>query len=189
VPTAPYLAAALAKRMEETTGYFSKHESRALNFVIGQMRAHASAEGLSPLTGPDVEELFSAVQMLTDREQVELSPFVRAWHPAIDSFGRENNTDLTKVVSDSLRRPHFDPVGKAVRDLIRREIKGSGGSATYQSLLASMQSRLCEVLRLPGESFAYLHPLFQIPGVQLIASAASGNLRPLDGLGLTDDFS
>ena len=171
VPTAPHLAAELSARMEKTATSWRRHEAKALNFVIGQMRAHASAEGLSPLTGPDVEELFSAVQMLTDREHVELAPFVRAWHPAINSFGGASHTNLTKLINENVMNGGaFDPVGKEVRALVRDETMGSGGSTTYTQLLSSLQSLLCDVLRLPSDRFEYLRPLLRLPSVQIYAT-------------------
>jgi hypothetical protein len=166
VPTAPYLAAELAGRVEQRSTPWNEHEAKALNFVIAQMRAHAASMGESGLIGPDVEELFSAVQMLTDREHVEVAPFVRAWHPAIDSFASEDRIDLTRVVLDSLERSAFDPVGKAVRSLIR----GGSSPYTYRRLLVRLQACLCEILRLKPEAFAYLKPLLRLPGRAVIAT-------------------
>jgi len=73
----------------------------ALNFIRGAMIGHLSASGTDPATPIDVERLFSAVQLLTQRYDHEAAPFIREWHPAIQAFGRQR---FPAFFADRIRR-------------------------------------------------------------------------------------
>lgn len=64
------------------------------------------------MAGRDVQVLFSAIQMLQDRESIELAPFVRAWHPAVDSCLLDSPMNVKEV----LKREHIkrEPAGNKI---------------------------------------------------------------------------
>lgn len=86
VPASVTMTKAIVKELEGQRGPCDG-AARALNFAIGQLIAHDTAHGGSAFGGIDVERLFGAVQMLAEREVLEIAPFVSAWNPAIGSFG------------------------------------------------------------------------------------------------------
>lgn len=55
----------------------------ALHFVCGALLAYDAASGRNPFGGLDVERVFAAVELLAERDTLEVSPFVAAWHPAV----------------------------------------------------------------------------------------------------------
>lgn len=56
--------------------------------MCGALLAYDAAGGASPYAGLDVERVFAAVEPLTERRTLEVSPFVAAWHPAVDAWDR-----------------------------------------------------------------------------------------------------
>src|SRR5690242_4356677 len=58
----------------------------ALNFICGAMTAHATAQGEPFRGGLDVEKVFAAVQLLSERREHEATPFVSTWHPAVEQI-------------------------------------------------------------------------------------------------------
>jgi hypothetical protein len=84
VPVSVELTQIIAERVSTSA---HSGASSALNVAIGAMIAHDTARGGGPYDGVDVERLFSAVEMLADRENLEIAPFVAAWNPALDGIG------------------------------------------------------------------------------------------------------
>src|SRR6266478_1181804 len=68
----------------------SRHDhigSRVLAFVIGGLLFKRGLEGEDALaSGVNVEELFNAVQLLSQRGQLEASPFVGSWHAFVEEL-------------------------------------------------------------------------------------------------------
>lgn len=61
-------------------------EVRALNFVISAMLAYDGRKsGADPTRLPDIERVVSAVRLLSDRAQLEVTPFIAAWDATVDS--------------------------------------------------------------------------------------------------------
>src|SRR4051812_3365577 len=62
--------------------------AQALNFVCGALVAYDAAQGGNPYKGLDVEGVFAAIELLARRRDLEVTPFVAAWHPAVDEWDR-----------------------------------------------------------------------------------------------------
>lgn len=106
------------------------HQAWALNFVCGALTAHQTARGESYLRGLDIEFVASAVDLLADRHEHEASPFVSAWHPAVEEI------DLPAVP------PFFDgTVKKAL---------GAGASSIEAMIQSASRNRLINGGRLKG---------------------------------------
>ena len=66
-----------------------QHEiySRVVAFVVGGLLFKRGIEGGNALTtGVNVEELFNAVQFLSERNTLEAAPFVGSWHSMVEEF-------------------------------------------------------------------------------------------------------
>jgi hypothetical protein len=60
--------------------------TKALNFVCGALVAYDASRGESPYSGLDIERVFAAVELLARRRELEVTPFVSSWHPAVDEW-------------------------------------------------------------------------------------------------------
>lgn len=59
---------------------------KVLKFVAGGLAMQEGIEGNNPLSGINVEDLFSAVRMLSNRTDLEISPFVAQWHNTVEEM-------------------------------------------------------------------------------------------------------
>jgi hypothetical protein len=78
---------------EEIYGRISKlpqhqQSAKVLAFVIGGLQFLNTQRGGNPFSGVDVEDLFRAVDMLADRNTLQISPFLSSWHPMVDELER-----------------------------------------------------------------------------------------------------
>ena len=74
-----------------------KEYSAVVSFVTGGLLFKKGIQGANPLTcGVNVEELFNAVQLLSERNTIEAAPFVGSWHAMVE--------ELDKVAAPSADR-------------------------------------------------------------------------------------
>lgn len=73
VPAAFGMTDAIRRRLDERT-HNGENLGRVLDFVCERLGSHAQN-----LAAQDVERIFSAVEMLSERETLEVSPFVERW--------------------------------------------------------------------------------------------------------------
>lgn len=64
---------------------------KVLNFVVFAMVAHDGKSGKSPDVLPDIESVVSAVELLSNRYDIELAPFIQNWDPAVDLLDRKTD--------------------------------------------------------------------------------------------------
>lgn len=64
--------------------------SRVISFAIGGLIFQRGIQGDDPFKGVDVEELFSAVQLLAERHTLEAAPFIGSWHAMVDEFDKRS---------------------------------------------------------------------------------------------------
>jgi SIR2-like domain len=62
------------------------NQAWAMNFVCGQLEAYRTAKKEDYLSGLDIEYVASAVALLGDRDNIEATPFVSSWHPAVEEI-------------------------------------------------------------------------------------------------------
>ncbi len=157
----------------------------AFRFVCGQLIAHQSSKGADPFTDtPDVEEVFSAIELLAQRRDLEIAPFVASWLPEVDAIERPSRRGRPHPVSDALKRwldgqvgraPSSNAVDDAIRALVRSEV-GLAGDPVYQPLLERMIVALRRLAEASDpERFAYLDPLFDLAGRQRTLTIATLN--------------
>ena len=84
----------------------------ALNLICGALMAYDTSRGANPYdAGLDVERVFVAADLLGQRRSVEITPFVAAWHPAVEQLDPMNYSAIS--TSD----------GRVFQDLTRRMIE------------------------------------------------------------------
>jgi hypothetical protein len=142
--------------------------AQALNFVCGALVAYDSAEGKSPYAGLDVERVFAAVELLAERNKLEVTPFVATWHPAVDTWDRKStpaffDKQLKDAVVGQFGRP------KQVIEGLISSMTGPGTGEVYKYLASEMISHLRRIVAPPYADLSYLVPLIK-------AASATGGL-------------
>lgn len=134
--------------------------AQSLNFVCGALVAYDAADGGNPFTGLDVERVFAAIDLLARRRSLEVTPFVSAWHPAVEAWDRPRNipgwdSQFQKAVIEprGFRRPQ-----ESITELIKVQT-GPGDGETYEALQSHMVAELVTLLRTTPEEVVYLAPL------------------------------
>lgn len=136
----------------------------ALHFVCASLLAHdAATTGQSPYTGLDVERVFSAVELLAERNELEVTPFVASWHPAVDAWDTQPrsvptffNQDLQKAI---LTSPSLGGAGELITDLIDVRTGSAADGTTYRRLADEMLMQLRELVATTSKDVSYLTPL------------------------------
>jgi hypothetical protein len=92
---------------------WSGHSSHVLRFVLGGLLFQAGVNGANPLDSADVEELFSAVDLLAERRQLEIAPFIGTWHRTVESLDRTDDSTAFGGVSRNLARAFWRRLKKS----------------------------------------------------------------------------
>lgn len=160
VPTSTEMTRQLVERIATVPRLHD--EVQALRFVCGALMAHDSATGGDPYAGLDVERVFAAVQLLATRDDLEVTPFVATWHPAVDSWGRARvpmgfDRDLQRAILSE--RP-FSGAERLITRLIDARLK-RGSDAIYSSLQQEMTREMGGLLATVAKDVSHLHPLVE----------------------------
>lgn len=176
LPMSYGLTQRITEAVEERHGrYYGT--SQALNVAIGAMIANDTGRGLGAFSGIDVERLFSAVQMLAQRDEVELSPFVASWNPALEAVGRSRG--MPSFFGKNLKEEIFkdrDTFGGGLERLFKDGVEAIVGRAVdpvFGRLEREMVDALRAVLAVDEGRVDYLAPL-------LDASSAPINIATLN---------
>jgi hypothetical protein len=79
----------ILKRFNDRQNHALRDYTKVLNFVIGGLLFDAGKRNNNPLTnGVNVEDLFNAVLLLSERNTLEVSPFVGSWDAMIEAFDK-----------------------------------------------------------------------------------------------------
>lgn len=138
-------------------------EPSALNFVCGALIAYDAAKGISPFRGLDVERVFAAIELLSERQTLEVTPFVSTWHPAVDTWDirpRSAPAFFDDKLGKALLEGHgINPAGKLLVELIDSRIQSAATGKTYRELAELMLSELRDLVATTDKDVRYLSPL------------------------------
>jgi hypothetical protein len=150
------LVAAISERFEHS------QITNALNFVCGALIAYDSARGKSVYTGLDVERVFAAIELLAERNELEVTPFVASWHPAVDAWDRVGPEPyFDENLAAALREPQRGESARLIERLIESKTR-AGRGWNYSYLAKEMIVELREILTPPYDSLGYLKPLLNM---------------------------
>lgn len=133
--------------------------AQALHFVCGALVAYDTAAGASPYEGLDVERVFAAVELLAERRTLEVTPFVSAWHPAVDAWDRPTQPAF---IDRDLQRAVLGEPGRSAAQVIGTLIAsktGTGTGETYRYLAQRMIDELRSLVAVDSGSVGYLEPM------------------------------
>ena len=158
-----------------------RHEYRVLKFVVGGLLFQAGAKGSNPFEGINIEDLFNTVNLLGEKNDSELSPFVGSWHPLLQDF---QMGDISSSTASAMLSNIYEPIKDYVDDTsssrghsrindfhIRSDFQRNFTEAVRQSLGSkskwifhqtgeAMIEKLIDMVWLTDPlSVQYLHPL------------------------------
>lgn len=171
---------AFASAVRRKYGSPEEQASRTLNFVVSQIVGHRGKRGSDPSSLPDIETVASTIELLAERDSVELAPFVQSWEPAVASFDRDPTYSEALFLAESIRDDLLDPedtthsaLARHLGAFVRYEVRGGTGSG-YQALLAEMLRQVVRLLQIRDPArLEYLAPLVNlgnVPGGVTIAT-------------------
>lgn len=102
----------LTKFSEDYRAKFLRYD-KVLQFVVGGLLFQQGIKGENPFEGVNIEDLFNAVLLLSDRHNSELSPFISSWHPHL--IGLESGK-MASFTSADLLKTINDPIEKFVKE-------------------------------------------------------------------------
>lgn len=172
VPTSYEMTRRIGEALAEQRHRFPQSVS-AFNFVCGALIAHDSAAGASPFEGLDVERVFAAVELLAERQVLEVTPFVAAWDPAVDSWDQRrvaNPPFVGKNLVDAITRASGDrssstsitvgnEIERILTGLIDARARTVSTGTTYVELAALMLHSLRTLVQPTPNDVQYLQPL------------------------------
>jgi hypothetical protein len=130
-----------------------------LRFVAAGILFRKGARGDSPFGGVDIEELLNALSLLADRDELEVTAFVGAWHPRVDALDRAQGlepalmrleTEIVHSVGDALEKslvggPGSSSVSREIDRALEKTLASSFGSRSggiSASSISSIGSRI-----------------------------------------------
>jgi len=167
IPATYDLTNAIVREVEEDAGGYRSPAVQALNMALGAVIAHDTARGGGVYDGVDVERLFSAVQMLGQRGDLEIAPFVERWNPGLESLGPP------RVISPFFEREFrraldgqggLRAVGGVIEQAVRDLTGDSNSDHVFKDLERAMVKALRGCLSVSQGSSDYLVPLLRSGG-------------------------
>lgn len=145
-------------------GRFNTEIASALRYACGALIKYDTDRGGSPTDLPDIERLVSAVELLSERNSLEVTPFIDSWDPMVDQIRHSTfpsffDTNFRKSVIDG--RSAHSP-SKMIKQAIAAET-GKGDTKIYGDLHLRLVEDLRKWVAIPDISkFAYLTPLLEL---------------------------
>lgn len=152
-------------------GDFEVPAASLLNYIVSAIIGHNGRSGLRPDL-PDIETVVSAVELLMEREGLEIVPFVQAWDGAVSSIGAHRSRrsspksyfpERAARSDQTVTRSELNLYGKELADYVfeeleRRDIEGNEG--TYRDLHLRLMRDLRTTLAIRDlAALEYLFPL------------------------------
>lgn len=165
IPTTFSMTEQLVTAIDESR-YAGHPLSAALHFVCGALLAYDAADGQNPFQGLDVERVFAAIELVAERQSLEVSPFVASWHPAVDAF--DNRPQPVPGLFDSqlqdavLGSESFNSAGKLIANLVKSLTDAAPTGEVYRELATVMLSELRKLIATTPKEASYLSPLIAL---------------------------
>lgn len=171
VPATFDLTEELVRSIQGRTG---STVAQALNFVCGTLIAYDTAQGRDPYAGLDVERVFTAVELLAERRDLEVTPFVAAWHPAVDHWDRGKPDPFFDEKFGEALVSRTKSIEKVLAGYVDARV-GVGRGETYRELASLMVNEMNGLISVAPKNVDYLGPLVALGHQPLGLSVATLN--------------
>jgi hypothetical protein len=119
-------------------------QAHALSFVVGGLLFEAGKNNINPLKPAiNVEDLFNAVQLLSERSTLEASPFIGSWH----SFLEELDKIYPSQPSGNLQRLIYDAVAKEILSAFSQSPPFLGSNNIDRALSSTIKKTVEEAIK------------------------------------------
>ena len=150
--------------------------SDVVSFVLGGLLFQAGIRGEDPLKcGVNVEDLFNAMLLLSERYSLEAAPFIGSWHSMVEELDKvgpdySNTHRLLEMIGQAVGKEIADTLSQSrhsfetshVDDAIRNEIdsrmRGRGTGFSFNSPGKSVKAYLEDVVRQWCHSLRNMRP-------------------------------
>lgn len=175
----------LSSRAFQTNYYNTDavNAQKVVNFVLGGLLFQKAKANADPTQiGVNIEELFSAIELLAERETLEVAPFVRSWDPSVEgldtvvspppdteSLVQELVRIIEDISTDVIKGTGFyrdfdkaSSLDKQIRELLLSDRFEAGRGRIFRKTADLMLQYLGEILWLKqeqGNKVKYLAPL------------------------------
>ncbi|HUW77502.1 MAG TPA: SIR2 family protein [Candidatus Nanopelagicaceae bacterium] len=160
LPTTIRLTEEITKAIDED--YRSGVAAQALHAVIGAMIAYDTGRESGVFDGINVERVFSAIQMLARRDELEIAPFVSAWNKNLEHFG--SSPSLPPFWASNFRKEmqgssFKDGLAQIFADGVSSLVGPSELGPVFKTLNKLMIGALGKALSVEDSRVDYLAPL------------------------------
>ena len=173
IPASTAMSQRIDEKIRITSGDFSA-TVHALNFCIGALVAHDTARGGNAYSGIDVERLFSAVHMLSIRDDLEVAPFVASWMPSLESIGPRTRFPPwfgSSLITELKKEPVNEHLVKSMLAEAVNSLTGVPQSShAFRELEREMMLALTTLVDVSSSNLDYLKPLVMGPEPVTIAT-------------------
>ena len=135
--------------------------SRILRFVVGGLLFQKGGKGDNPFDGLNIEDVFNAIQMLSDRETLDGAPFMGSFHPLVDELDVAEPS-IYSLLNREGKRSNL--VSNSIYDVdLEKEKKvRSGGGKIFKKTNDLMIQKLVDLVWIENsDKITYLLPLFR----------------------------
>lgn len=157
IPGAYRMTAEIARLVNDNQEKFhnareeNREMARAFNFVLGGLLYKAGQSNLNPLeAGVNVEDLFSSMRLLGERDESDIAPFVGSWHSHIEKIDRieQYQVDYEELIERI--------VNAATRAAVE-EIKGQTSSSfsNYAQYGQELEDAINSAAPTPGQGIVF----------------------------------
>ena len=130
----------------------SKRHIHAIKFVIGGLLFRKGMQGENPLNaGVNVEELFNAVRLLSERNILEAAPFIGSWHPMIEELDKIEAPELRL---SRLHRAIYESVAKSILNSLPRTPPSLGRHDIDRSLRSTIKRNVEALIKNRSSSYS-----------------------------------
>lgn len=165
VATSTEMTREITQAIDERAGRGSPI-SVALHYSIATMAAHDTADGGGAFDWIDVERVFAAVQMLKERDTLEVAPFIASWSPALEGLRDQRQpfpsfgTQLVEALGDNVSTFRMqEKIDRAFRGAVESIAGGTDWPSIFDELEERMIRALRKLVRANPEKVDYLAPL------------------------------
>lgn len=176
IPTSTQMTNFIVENVRSNTQAHYNGSSDAINYIIGQIIGHGTSNKQNYNDPVDVEQLFTAVKLLSERNDLEIAPFVESWKPGVRAFDRKR---LASFFASDFTRALMSGNSVQLENLLKEVIQaetGMIGGDVYKNLLGYMMIALREVVNIEDVSvIGYLKPIVDIAKKQKQLTVATVN--------------
>jgi hypothetical protein len=153
----------MTKSLIELLGGTSKH-GHIVRFVVGGLLMQKGVNGENPFDGVNVEDVFNAIELLANRENLEAAPFIGSWHRLVEELDLICPEQPRSSSAESVRHSIKPPPRRTKRQRLYSLTESQPGEGKYYKEVndAMIRGLIKMVWVESTKKVGYLLPLLQM---------------------------